>query len=393
MKRAVVLLLGCLPLGGQQATHRHAAGMDEQGNQLTVIERQFPKRAPNSKRCIPSEQYLLEQSRGGRVAGSEPVVTVCRMEDSAEISVEVKPNLIEVSENGGVLGGYMVVQSYQLSPWKAVQMEFCSFPGADEFTFTRWDLRKLRGQVWAGKSADAGGLCVDSPEVPTYLLAPILAYDARRLEASRVSLGSCASRLDASGRNGFITWGRPDPQDPLEVKLLWTGDRTLVAQVADPGRNTRPAASWVNADHFEIWMGARDEDAAEGSMWQFGIPVDEGPVQVGYGKPAKLPVVRRWTANLEDGRAGTVLAVELPDWPDRAAAGVTVVYSQSLEGRAQKRLIATSRVKRGDSMTLGAKGALLGKDFTCAPVKGALDVTGFTKKPLEVPEPDSGSSQ
>jgi hypothetical protein len=72
---------------------------------------------------------------------------------------------------------------------------------------------------------------------------------------------------------------------------------------------------------------------------------------------------------------------------------VTVVYSQSLEGRAQKRLIATSRVKRGDSMTLGAMGTLLGKDFTCAPIKGALDVTGFTKKPLEVPEPDSGSNQ
>jgi hypothetical protein len=263
----------------------------------------------------------------------------------------------------------------------------------DEFTFTRWDLRTMRGQAWAGKSADAGGLCEDSPEVSTYLLAPILVYDARRLEASRASLGSCASRLDASGKNGFITWGRPDPRDPVEVKLLWTGNRTLVAQVADPGRKTGPATSWVDADHFEIWMGSRDEDAAEGSMWQFGIPLDEGPVQVGYGKPVKRPVVHRWTVGLDDGRAATVLAIELPDWPDCAAVGVTVVYSQSLEGRAQKRLIATSRVKRGDGMTLGARGALLGKDFTCAPVKGALDITGFTKKPLEVPAPDSESDQ
>ncbi|HXR40559.1 MAG TPA: hypothetical protein VN776_15765 [Terracidiphilus sp.] len=387
VNKIIVLLVCCLPLGAQ--TRRHAAGTDAEGNPLTVIERHFPERDADEKRCVPKVQYGLDQSRGGRAAAPEPVVTLCQTDIPIETSVKIGQNWIQVNLGGSAQNGFYLHRTYQLSPWRATKMDACQFLGSENSTYEEWDFRLMKGQAWTASVETRHAICDSGPEVNSYLLVPMIAYDARRLEASHASLGSCAMKLDASGKNGFITWGKPDPQDPVEVKLLWIGPRTLVAQVADSQRSTRPASSWVNADHFEIWMGERNG----GLLWQFGIPVDAGAVRVGYGEPAKLPVVHRWAA----GQA-TVLLIELPPWPSPYGNGVTLVYSQSLEGRAQKRLIATSHVKRSDNTTLGVRDSEVDKNsaaeyVTCGTVNGALDITGGPKKPLLAPPPEPGGDQ
>jgi len=392
MRIPLALLLGCLSMAAQ-TTKRYPAGADADGKPLTVIERHFPDRPASDERCVPKEQYLL---------GSEPLVTVCQTENlNVETDIKVGPNSIRIDRDGAGPAAFFLHRTYQISPWRASSMEACEYLGMQASTYERWNFRNLGGQAWLAPAGliEEEGLCSHGPKAFTYLLAPIIAYDAASLEKSHTALGSCALRLDASGKNGLITWGTADAKDPVEVKLLWTGKRTLVAQVADPARNTTPAASWINADHFEIWMGASACLACDGglnaggnTMWQFGIPIGEGPVQAGFGNPGKLPTVRRWTAPVEGGRTATVLLIELPPWPGEYADGVTIVYSQSLEGRAQKRLIATSRVKRGDHVTLGRRGSTVDKNsageyVTCGPVKGALDITGTPHKPVEVQYP------
>ena len=94
---------------------------------------------------------------------------------------------------------------------------------------------------------------------------------------------------------------KPDTHDPVDVRLLWTSGHRLLAQIIDPGRTTKPATSWINADHLEIWMGQREEDAPAGTPWQFGIPRDEGPVQVGYGQPKELPTAGILAAFAQSG--------------------------------------------------------------------------------------------
>ena len=392
-----VTILCALPLASQQS-QRHPAGTDAAGNQLTVIEKHFPERPAGSKRCVLKEQYVLETSRAGKVVSSEPVVNRCQSDtDEADITVTVAKNSIEIDRNGGAHAGYYLNETIQLAPWREVTAEACSFSmGTPEYTVEQFDLRTMRGQAWAGNSAETKEICGKGEDVTTYLLAPAMTVDLKAMEASRTGLGSCAMKLDASGKNGFITWGRPDPRDPVDVRLLWTGGHHLLVQVIDPGRSTKPATSWINADHLEIWMWKRGEDAPDGTPWQFGIPIDDGPVQVGYGKPKQLPVVRRWTAALPDGRNATLLAVELPPWPVDYASGVAIVYSQSQDGRAQKRLVATSRIKRGDSMSLGDQGtgmigAVAGNYVTCSPVKGLLEITGGGRKPVVISPPDPDS--
>ena len=341
----IAVLLPSLPLRGQTVIQRYPAGTDADGARLTVVLKRYPKRPPNDKLCVPNRQYVLEKSRGGAVVTSEPVVTLCQTEDEAEITVDVGPNSIAVDRNGGAHGGYNLRQTFQLSPWRGIAVDDCSFYPSAEFTDERWDLRKLRAQAWYQPSPfenypDDLGICDPSPKLFSYLIVPSVPVDTHRLEQSRGRLGSCALSLDASGNNGFVIWGKPDPGDPVEVKVLQTGERTLLAQVVDPRRSTAAATSWINADHFEVWMGSNSATLDPDQRWQFGIPVDEGAVQVGYGEPTRLPVVHRWKSALPDGRAAILLNIELPPRPHDYSNGLTVIYSQSLEGRAQKRLIS-----------------------------------------------------
>lgn len=386
------LLCLCLELMAQRKANRYPAGVDGAGNSLTVVEVIHPEGAPNDLRCLPGRDYILQKSRGGRVVSSETVATICQTSDRAQVDVTVKPNRIEIDRNGGVQAGYYFSSAYQLSPWRPLSMEDCSFFGSGETTLERWDYVTLRAEAWhADSGADFASVCEADPSMFRYLLLPSVNVDSLGLERRKTPLGSCALTLDSSGKRGFVTWGKPDSHDPLEVKVLQARQGILLIQVVDPGRNKAPASSWVTADHVELWMGARMDGSKDDVVWQFGIPLDEGPVQVGYGKPARLPGVRRWTVRLPDGRSATMLRIELPPQPNMFSDGLTVAYSQSDQGHAQKRMIATSRIRRGVGSTMGRTGSVLihnevADHVTCGVVNGALEITGSKQKPLIIPK-------
>ncbi len=370
-------LFGCfliLPVALSAQTTRIPAG-----KALTVVRQKF-REAPESRRkgkCVPAERYSLAVGD----AAPRPIVTVCQTDpeddDSYrwETTISVKRGLISIDRNGGAFAG-MYTQVYQLSPWRAQSFEFCSVDGDGSWRREAWDWSEMRGRYYSGDSK-GGELCVDDPKTMVNYIIPLVSVDAAQIEKSGTRLGTCSMTLDASGKHEFIPWGTPDAHDPIEIKLLLAAPRVLIAQVIDPHRFTGKAASWINSDHFEIWR----ESA------QFGIPISDGPVEVGAGKPPKLPEVRRWSVKLPDGRTAAMLRIVIPPKTGLYDEGFKLVYSQSLEGRGQKRFISTSRGRRGGDFetqqsVLSDNSA--GLHVACAVVNGALDVTGAQHESLEL---------
>jgi hypothetical protein len=350
------------------------AGADKDGKTLTVVELGYApaSEAARSSRCAPDKRYVLVQT------GAPPRTIVTQCQDDPEdthpfeTTVTVKKNLISVDRNGGAFAGF-VTQDYQLSPWLPLSANFCEVDGDGEWRAEDWDWRKMRGVYYDRKTreSDDEAICGLIPAAIGNLIVPTVAMDAGALEKAGAGLGSCAMTLDASGQNGFVTYGKADAKDQLRIKLLLTGKRTLLAQVIDPTRSTAPAKSWIYSDHSEIWQGVTEPV-------QFGIPVDEGPTQIGHGKPKHQPSVHRWKARLPDGSFSTVLRIELAPPDSTFDTGFTFIYSQGLEGRAQKRLISTNKARTGsgaDTQAAMAVGAA-GTHVTCSVINGLLEVTG-----------------
>lgn len=163
-------------------------------------------------------------------------------------------------------------------------------------------------------------------------------------------------------RGGFVTYGKPG--DPADAQLTVSAidDRTIVVEVEEPSF-TQGTKSWVFDDHLELWAaeaelpagvvcvvkpGQRVPDDMSGALpvaLQWGVRVTDGAVFVGAGKPKKSPTVER--TELSPTRVR--LQIKLPFKP----ALLSVAYSDSDDGKTQKRMIATSNVKFGDARSLG----------------------------------------
>ena len=383
MRAALLLLLSAAMLRGQQTVKsRKEAGTDAQGRKLVVIEKQFGEDArPYRKGCTPETQWLLQR-------GSEtpvPIVTQCGTESRVETNIDVKQNRITVDRNGGAQAGYFYVETIQLSPWQPLSQTACTFlAGSGDYTYSISDWRTLVTKVWNGNSQEDSTICGSKGEYG-YLVLPRVPVDADRLEKDRSSLGSCSLLLDASGKNGKLSWGKPDAADPLQVRLLFVTPTALLAQVIDPNHSSAPVRNWIHGDHFEIFTGG-----VLSSVVQYGIPVEEGAIEIGTGTPKALPKVRRWTSKLAHGRTAYLLRIELPPRADTEFQ-FSVIYSQGQGGIAQKRLIGTS-FARGRNVHLGNWFPNLEKDtagrhVTCEVRNGALDIAGPAMKELLF-EPD-----
>ncbi|HLJ45092.1 MAG TPA: hypothetical protein VKU01_03750 [Bryobacteraceae bacterium] len=371
------ILIVSLALSAQ--TTRIPAGSDRDGKALTVVRQKFPEASESRRKgkCVPAERYSLIVGD----AAPRSIVTVCQTDPADddsyrwETTASVKRGLISIVRNGGSFAG-IYRQVYQLSPWRAVSFDFCAVDGDGSWRVEAWDWTEMRGRYYEGDSKD-GVLCSDDPKNLANYIIPLVTMDAAQFEKSGAGLGTCAMTLDASGKHGFVPWGAADARDPIEIKLLLTAQRTLIAQIIDPHRFTGKANSWINADHFEIWR--------EGS--QFGIPLDEGPVEVGAGKPAQLPQVRRWNVKMPDGRTAAMVRIELPPKTGMYDQGFKLIYSQSLDGHGQKRFISTSRGRRGadwETQHSVLEGNSAGLHVACGIANGMLDVTGAQHASLEL---------
>ena len=85
------------------------------------------------------------------------------------------------------------------------------------------------------------------------------------------------------------------------------------------------------------------------SARQWGIRVVDGSIFRGFGNPQDDPQIERVALVQTDWGAVIRFYVRFA----KEIGSITVVYSDTDDGRRQKRLIATSRLSRKDPLSLG----------------------------------------
>ena len=266
---------------------------------------------------------------------------------------------------GGSNDRWEATETIQLSPQISLYIDSCSYRGTDPDTvaFTaadlaRMDIRSLAiASAAAAGTGDEGGCDVLKKDIA----APPKSGFLGGLDAPMPNLGTdptkpvdfpegtilggCAGRLEADAAGPALVYGKVDPGRSAELRFLATGPQTLVIQLRDSRPDKVKAASWVGADHLEIWTSPEPSDSYipdPAKVAQLGITLD-GETHSGAGKPG-VPKVQRWTGQDEQSRPVTVFRL---DWAEEfaLAGGVTIAYSQG-EGGKQARLWATGPIRK-----------------------------------------------
>jgi hypothetical protein len=184
------------------------------------------------------------------------------------------------------------------------------------------------------------------------------------------SLGACSALVDGSTSGYTLHGSVGQPGDARLRAVLTGGDQqapTLFVEVSDD-RFVGPGRSWVTDDHLELWLGDATpkspricgKQSAEWSA-QWGIRVADGAVFPAHGAPTPL-------AGVERVIAGHTARFKIP-LPERRGGRLTVVYSDSDDGRRQKSLIGTSELRFGDPATMGES---FPTNVACTVKRGAL---------------------
>lgn len=252
-----------------------------------------------------------------------------------------------------------------------------------------WNWDKFAGTVelgidyCAGKAPWADGgtppdsdmpdLVVEALRIPRVKLPPAFLANGWRTTA----LGRCAAEVD--GENGFTVHGTKGPAADTSMRVLFsTGDDVFI-EIRDD-RFVSGGKSWVADDHLEIWTtndaGRCVDPKGKSPVWQWGIRVLDGKVFPGFGDPSAAP-------RAEVQRAGDVVRLKI-EMQGTMAGAFTVVYSDSDDGRHQKRLIATSALEYGKWWTFGETPSEQ-EGASCVAVRGTLEPR---RPPLVLPTDD-----
>lgn len=157
-------------------------------------------------------------------------------------------------------------------------------------------------------------------------------------------LGTCSQTVDSA--TGPLAHGTAGAAADATMKAVLLG-QTLLVEVTDDTW-VEQAKSWVKADHLEIWWTAapRMDNACfpPSKPLQWGVMLD-GRVEAALGSPPPLKVE---TLAFDGGRRWRIEGFDT-----ESMTGLTVVYSDSDDGKRQERLIGTTAVVFGDPQSLG----------------------------------------
>ncbi len=365
------------------------AGRDAAGRPLTVVRLALDLRDTGAEppgadleRCVPYEWWLR---RGGE---SRALLRVCNDGYGAagmgEDAVEVTPNRFTYAQHGGSSWRWTTTRVLQLAPLRPLSeaTEGSWTLGLNEESCA-WDRTAWKGSCrWTAPPCDAEGNPVNADDgggpayayrrIPLPALPPGWRTDGWRAAA----LGTCAAEAEHQVHAAAAAKG-PAPK----LRVVAGPEDELYVEVEDDVWQ-KGAPSWIHDDHVEVWAGegAGYMDhcltAGERRPVQWGIGLFEPWVRPGFGDPKSLPAVERAVL---PGRVR--LKIRLP----AAAEGVTVVYSDSDDGRTQGRLIATSALRHGDGASLGRRLPIPADDAVCVVRDGRLDFEDVWKPPAAGP--------
>lgn len=248
-----------------------------------------------------------------------------------------------------------------------------------------WDAATLSGFVsWYSPRCQADGTAPDADDPAGQEGAPGLAYvpipaldfggDFAAAGWKTVGLEGCSLAVDATGRGGFVSFGKPGVAGDGSMRVVASRANELFVEVNDD-QWVGPTASWVKDDHLELWLApelpnyfAHCLDGSLPGPSQWGIRVADGQVFAGAGKPDPKALSAERVAV-----SGGAVRLKLTLPPGMAA--VSLVYSDSDDGKRQERLLATSQLVHGKVETLGALRPLEPAQAVCRVEGGRLTLS------------------
>jgi hypothetical protein len=290
--------------------------------------------------------------------------------------IDFDDNEISHEQSGGSAWRWSNTKEIQLWPLRMRRQSSCSFhTGAPGFQYKRWDWTRFAGQgAYAvtnrcrkpGPNEEQGACELDKAN-GRFVLIPKIDMKVQ----GAPYLGTCAATIDASGKNGFVVFGKPTGRAVPSVKALLISDRELLVTVTDREFATG-GRSWIHDDHIEIWQGlpiATDKcSEAKKRLLQWGVRMSDARIFAGHGRAEALVLLSR-RRKREDGLVTAAFRFRL----EYKVEGITVVYSKAA-GRRQRMLIATSRLKYRDPTSLGEAYTIPRGAAQCAMRNGKLDV-------------------
>ena len=333
--------------------------------------------------CLPAPYGLLHVQMG-HVVSVEPIV-VLRAGDceygarGGGESIELDGQTATYTIEGGSNWAWSESKTWEIWPRvrKIAEESTGWWTVSSNFSHHTRDLRRGRTTVeWFVPNCTKNGEPPESNEENdstkpgananyAYLEIPRL-DTAVKLEWKSAAFPSAGLVITSQKDDGFITFGNPGTARDARFRVIALSPHQLLVEVADPQISDR-AKNWINDDHVEVWAGPEligyetpcimrgpaGKDAEDtnhpGVAQQWGIRTSDGAVFRGMGKPQTDPRVDR--VELDSADWGHVARFRITFAKDVAA--VTVAYSDSDEGKRQRRIIATSRINLRDSLTLG----------------------------------------
>jgi hypothetical protein len=319
--------------------------------------------------------------------------------------ITIADNRFTHFQAGGSNDRWEATDAIRLAPQTLLRVDSCEYRGTDPdlVDFTTADLGSMEinslaiGDAAKAGTADEGGCDVLKKDIalppkPGFVGGlnvpmPNLGQDPTNpvVFPEGTVLGGCAGRLNASAASPALVYGKADPGREAELRFLALGPQSLVVQIWDSRPDKAKPASWIGADHLELWTLTEPGDSYlpdPAKAAQLGIGLD-GTTYGGTGK-APVPKIQRWTAKDDQGRPVTVMKL---DWSEEfaLASGVIIAYSQG-EGGRQARLWATGPIRKNKP---GYLPALFALPVACGAVDGQWAVTknpGKLNAPADAPE-------
>jgi len=166
------------------------------------------------------------------------------------------------------------------------------------------------------------------------------------------SLGECSTQLDATGDAGFVIHGEKSTASDTTMKVVASG-KAIYVEVMDDQLVASASGNWIHGDHLELWVSPEGPPTmqvdcldlkAKVKSWQWGIDALTGTIHEAHGKPAV-----KLMAEYVPIEGGVRFKITLP----ADANAVTVIYSDSDDGKTQERLVATSDFKFAKVPSMG----------------------------------------
>ncbi len=346
-------------------------------------------------------EYWLVTDRGARNDPSTQLLaSACNDGHGAsgvgEDAVEIADGRFVFDSSGGSSWRWSGHSEVALAPIHLAKTSWTNSwalgPNVSEGSF---DWEHLAGTAsWFSPECDANGdlPAGEPPDEPPYeyrILPSVALDDAYRgSDWQSTSLAACSLDLDGTGQRGFVLHGGKGKREEASMRAVLSQKGELFVEVRD-ATPTPASKRWVVDDHIEIWIAAdapsyMDHCLARGrpAPKQWGVRVSDGQVFSGAGAPpvGDLTVTR---AVASDGTPR--FKILLPP----IARAITIAYSDGDRGK-QKRLFASSRVKRGASETLGASFSVDERRVVCRADRGTLVAVLKDRRDPDDPFVDGG---